>query len=154
MRMTEFLALSRIKVPLVGSSAHEIVHELVGVLPLPDPDRRGEVLAAVLDNEQATVSGIGQGVAVCYGLAPIDEDLLVAFGIPGSPVECASADGKPAELVFLVVGNEARRGLSVRALARIARLLHHEQFRVSLGQCLSGDEVMEVIRCEEALHRI
>lgn len=154
MRMTEFLELSRIKVPLEGNSADEVVRELVAVLPLPDPDLRAKVLASVLDSEQATVSGIGQGVAVCYGLAPMDEDLLAALGIPRSPVECASADGKPAELVFLVVGNEARRGLSVRALARIARLLHHKEFRVALGECASADEVMEVIRREEALHRI
>lgn len=154
MRMTAFLDISRVKIPLEGGSADEVVRELVELLPFPDPDRRRKILASLLEREEATLSGIGEGVAVSYGLAPIEEDLLAAFGILESPVECTSVDSRPARLVFLVVGNEARRGLSVRALARIARLLHHNEFRDALGQCLSGEDVMEVIRGEEALHRI
>ena len=82
MRMTEFLELSRIKVPLEGGVAVEVVRELVDLLPLPAPECRAQVLASVLEREEAALSGIGQGVAVSYGLAVIKEDLLVAFGIP------------------------------------------------------------------------
>jgi len=154
MRMTEFLALSQIRVPLEGRSKEEVIEELLDLVPLPGKEDRDKVYRAVMEREKLMSTGIGNGIAIPHGIVPLRIQLTAALGIAPAPIDFNAIDGQPVRLVFLLVGDEADPGKDIRALARIARLLHREEFRRSLMEARSPEEAMKTIEEEEKRHRI
>ena len=155
MRLTDFLSPQTIKVPLEGSTKEEVLRELVELTC------RGEeeyfldaVLKTVMAREGLMSSGIGQGIALPHGLWTHETPFAGSLGIPSQPLEFDSIDGKPVEIVFLLVCDEEHTNTKVKALARISRLLHREGFRHGLATSASAEEAMQVIVDEEARHRI
>jgi mannitol/fructose-specific phosphotransferase system IIA component (Ntr-type) len=154
MRLTDFLSAERIKAPLEGTNKDEVLKELIQLLPLPDQHHQQQVLKAVQEREQLMSTGIGNGIAIPHGIATVNIKLMAALGIPAQPIDFQAVDGQPVKLIFLVVADENHRGANIRALARISRLLHREDFRLALTKCTSPEEAMKVIREEEARHKI
>ena len=81
-----------------------------------------------------------------------DYDLPPLIHFDGPIVEYI--DGKPVEIVFLLVCDEEHTNTKLKALARVSRLLHREEFRQGLAASTSTAEAMRVIVDEEARHRI
>ena len=156
MRMTELLTAATIQVPLRAASRDEAIRQLLALLPLCDEACRAQALSMVEEREALMSTGVGNGIAMPHGVAPLppDVDVVAALGVAPSPVDFEAIDDQPVHLVFLVVANEARSGAGMRALARISRLLHNEAFRDALRGCTSAEAAMDVIRDEEARHRI
>jgi mannitol/fructose-specific phosphotransferase system IIA component (Ntr-type) len=155
MRLTEILSESTIKVPLEGSSKEDLVGALVELLyPELEPAARAPILDSILERERLMSTGIGSGIALPHGNAPPGVSLVVALGIPATPVDFDAVDGEPVELVFLILCNQEKVTFKMKALARISRLLHREEFRRDLAGSSSPAEAMRVITEEEARHRI
>jgi mannitol/fructose-specific phosphotransferase system IIA component (Ntr-type) len=152
--MTEFLSPSHIRVPLQGATKEEVVRELLALIPMADEATRDEVFQAVMNREALMSTGIGNGIAIPHGIVPLSVGLTAALGISARPLDFAAIDGKPVNLVFLLVGEESNPGKNVKALARIARLLHREAFREALAGASSPEAAMGIIEEEEARHRI
>jgi mannitol/fructose-specific phosphotransferase system IIA component (Ntr-type) len=155
MRLTEFLSTPVIKVPLEGTTKAEILWELVGLLCQgADASSAEEVYQSVMEREQLMSSGIGQGIALPHGFSPSSMSFAAALGIPRRPVDFEAIDGRQVTLVFLVVSDEAHINTKLKALARISRLLHRQEFREALAASTSAGDAMQVIVDEEARHRI
>jgi mannitol/fructose-specific phosphotransferase system IIA component (Ntr-type) len=155
MRLTDFLSPETIKVPLGGTTKEEILRELVEVTCRGEEDRFCDsVLETIKERERLMSSGIGQGIALPHGLWTHEKPFAGSLGIPAQPVEFGSIDSQPVEIIFLLVCNEEHTNTKLKALARISRLLHREDFRTGLAACTSSDEAMQVIVNEEARHRI
>ena len=155
MRLTDFLSPETIKVPLEGTTKEEVLGELV-VLTCREEDEQfcDAVLKTVMEREWLMSSGIGQGIALPHGFWTKETPFAGSLGIPAQPLEFDSIDGKPVEIVFLLVSDEGHTNTKLRALARISRLLHREDFRKELAASTSVDEAMQAIVDEEAQHRI
>lgn len=154
MRLTDFIDTSRIRAPLTATSKEEVIRELLDALPLPDETARQETLDAVLERERLMTTGIGHGIAIPHGVGPVVEDVTAALGIAAQPLDFDAIDDRPVRLVFLVIANPATQGASMRALARLSRLLHNEGFRKTLCGCESPAEALAAIEAEEARHRV
>jgi mannitol/fructose-specific phosphotransferase system IIA component (Ntr-type) len=155
MRLTEFLSTPVIKVPLEGETKQEIVRELVALVCRDlDSSSVELVVSSVMERERMMSSGIGQGIALPHGFTPSSLSFAAALGISSRPVEFDAIDGRPVTLVFLVVSDEAHTNTKLKALARISRLLHRQEFREALATATTADEAMQVIVDEEARHRI
>jgi mannitol/fructose-specific phosphotransferase system IIA component (Ntr-type) len=155
MRLTEFLSPETIKVPLSGTTKKEILRELVELTCRGgDEDFCAAVLETIMERERLMSSGIGQGIALPHGLWTHESPFAGSLGIPAQPIEFDSIDGQPVEIVFLLVCNEEHTNTKLKALARISRLLHREDFRTGLVTSTSAEGAMQVIVDEEARHRI
>ena len=99
-------------------------------------------------------SGIGQGIALPHGFWTRETPFAGALGITAQPIEFGSIDGMPVQIVFLLVCDEEHTNTKLKALARISRLLHREDFRKGLAASTSVEEAMQAIVDEEARHRI
>ena len=155
MRLTDFLSPETIKVPLAGTTKEEILRELVEVTCRGEEEQfRDSVLETIKERERLMSSGIGQGIALPHGLWTHEKPFAGSLGIPAQPIEFDSIDGRPVEIVFLLVCNEEHTNTKLKALARISRLLHREDFRTGLVTSTSTDGAMQVIVDEEARHRI
>ena len=155
MRLTDFLSPETIKVPLEGTTKEEVLGELVELTCREEDEQFCDaVLKTVMEREWLMSSGIGQGIALPHGFWTKETAFAGSLGIPAQPLEFDSIDGKPVEIVFLLVCDEEHTNTKLRALARISRLLHREDFRKELAASTSVDEAMKAIVDEEAQHRI
>ncbi|MHC4780322.1 MAG: PTS sugar transporter subunit IIA [Planctomycetota bacterium] len=154
MRLTEFLSPERVKVPLAGKTKEEVIRELLDLFSLPSPEAREDLFRAVMEREALMSTGIGNGIAIPHGILEGGQELQGALGVTCDPVDFQAIDGKPVRLVFLLISDETRPGRNMKALARIARLLHREEFRSNLSACGAAEDTWKVIEEEEAKHKI
>jgi mannitol/fructose-specific phosphotransferase system IIA component (Ntr-type) len=155
MRLTEFLSLPMVKVPLEGTDKEGVIRELVDLICEGEDESTAELIhQSVMERERIMSSGIGQGIALPHGYSPSSMSFAAALGIAADPVEFDAVDGNPVTLVFLIVSDEAHVNTKLKALARISRLLHRSEFRHALAASTTAEDAMQVIVDEESRHRI
>ena len=150
MILSQILKPSCVKVPLEGKDKHSVIIELVNLLDagklLLDKD---VALQAVLSREQVRSTGIGSGIAIPHGKCNAVRELLIALGIAAQPVDFDSVDGKPVNIVILLLSPVDQTGPHIQALARISRLMLDESFRNKLQKATSANEVCELFSSKE-----
>ena len=150
MKLKDILTESVIRIPLKCVEKDEIIEEMVEILALAGmvKDKKA-VLDAVLERERVMSTGMGDGVAIPHAKTDGVEELVAAFGITRKPVDFQSIDEKPVRLIFLLVGPSDQTGPHLKALSRISRLMHREEFRDRLATAHSSEEVIEALAREE-----
>jgi mannitol/fructose-specific phosphotransferase system IIA component (Ntr-type) len=150
--LSELLKEDRIRVPLGSRTKDDLLRELVE-LATPGSGRETveAILAAVRDREQLLSTGIGSGVAIPHGKTPVVDQLIMAAGVTGEPVDFDALDGQPVELLFLLIGPESASGAHIKVLSRISRLLRREELRERLREATSGTDFLRVVRASEAV---
>jgi nitrogen PTS system EIIA component len=115
---------------LDGATKRDVLHALVGALPLP-PDVDREFLVSVLEAREALGStGIGDGIAIPHVRNPILLHVtqpFVALALLKRPVDFDALDGQPVNALFLVVSPTVPTHL--RILARLGALLRDQELR-------------------------
>jgi mannitol/fructose-specific phosphotransferase system IIA component (Ntr-type) len=116
----------------------------------------GEVLDAdqarerVLERESVMTTGVGQGIALPHATLPGLDGLRAALGIAPGGVEFEASDGHPARILVLLLASQAGRGLHVRLLSRVSRLLASEDVRRALISARDAAEALEIVRVAES----
>ncbi len=150
MYLTDILDPKWIKLPLEATTKEGLIAELIELLVAEGAlERPDEALQAVLDREGVRTTGIGHGLALPHGKCDTAGRLVMAIGMTRTPVDFESVDGRPVDLVVLLVGPTARTALHVQTLARIARFLNTEAFRNQLRAARSGEELYRLIQRRE-----
>ncbi len=146
MKITDILEKTCIRVPLQSSEKIEAIIELVDLLDetgkLADRDA---VLKAVLDREKARSTGIGLGLAVPHGKSHGCRSLTMAIGKPAKPMEFDAIDGRPCDLIVLLISPADVTGPHIQALAKVSRLWQHEGFRTTEATAKTADDLYAAI---------
>lgn len=133
--------------PLEATTKDELLVELVGVLArercIRDAD---EVIRVIREREAVLSTGIGSGVAIPHGKSMAAPELSIAAGVARAPVEYDALDGKPVQLVFLLVGPEAAAGAHIKALSRISRLVRQPELRTRLIEAPDSEAFIAAVR--------
>ena len=108
-----------------------------------------EVIRVLLEREKLGSTGIGDGVAIPHGKLRGLKDLFISFGRSRGGVEFDSMDGKPVNLVFLLVAPEESVGVHLKTLARISKLLKNPAVRQRLVGASGSQEIYDIIVEEE-----
>jgi fructose-specific phosphotransferase system IIA component len=150
MKLKDLLSEDVIRIPLKNTEKDKIIEEMVSILDdahkLTD---REAVLKAVMEREKVMSTGMGDGVAIPHAKTDAVKGLVAAFGITNQPVDFESIDGKPVRMVFLLVGPANQTGPHLKALSRISRLMHREDFRENLALARDRSQVIKAIEKEE-----
>ncbi len=150
MRLTDILSENRIKIPLANTKKEKIIEEMVEVIADSIKlENKAEILKAVLDREAVMSTGVGDEVAIPHGKVESLNEIIAALGITKDPVDFNSLDDKPVRLVWLLIGPQDKTGPHLKALSRISRLMHKEEFRERLIQTTVPKDAIEVINSEE-----
>jgi len=150
MVLTQILQLRCIKVPLEGKDKTSVISELIGLL-----DAAGLLLdkraasEAVFMREQTRSTGIGSGIAIPHGKCRGVRELVMALGIAHEPIDFKSVDGKPVTIVILLVSPADQTGPHIQALTKISRLMLDEQFRQTLANASTADQVYQLLSAKE-----
>lgn len=104
----------------------------------------------LLAREKLGCTGLGGGIAIPHcKLSQLDE-VVVAVASMAAPVDFGASDGKPVDLIFLVVSPSHAAAAHLRALARISRLLRAPGVAGGLREAGSRERLLEVLREAEA----
>ena len=92
------------------------------------------LLDALLERERLGTTGIGHGIAIPHArLAGLDR-LVGLFARLEQPVDFESLDDQPSDLIFLLLAPDSADADSLKALARISRVLRDPALRQRLRQ--------------------
>jgi fructose-specific phosphotransferase system IIA component len=150
MILTQILQPSCIAAPLKSKDKDSAIEELVNILASAGQVKNAMVaLEAVMEREQTRSTGIGSGIAIPHGKCAAVEELVMAVGIAAEPIEFASIDNKPVNIIVLLISPLDKTGPHIQALARISRLLLDEQFKAKLEKASSPEEVYQLISAKE-----
>lgn len=153
MNLRDLLTEDLIRIPLQNVEKTKIIEELVEILYNTHKiDNRDQVLQAVLEREKVMSTGVGDAVAIPHGKSEGVQSLSASFGITRVPVDFDAIDDKPVRLIFLLVGSPDQTGPHLKALSRISRLLHKEEFRQQLLKAKTPKEALQAICDEEKSH--
>lgn len=151
MDLVELLDRKWIKPELRAESKVEAVKELVDLLAahgaIEQPER---ALEAVLAREKVRTTGIGQGIALPHGKVPFGADPVIAIGIKPGGIDFDSVDGRPADIIVLMISPADQIARHIQALARVSRFLSFDGFRRNLRQAKTADEIYDTVARKEA----
>jgi fructose-specific phosphotransferase system IIA component len=105
-----------------------------------------QALRDVVERENVMSTGIGSGVAIPHAYTDGVDRLVACFVRASSGVDFAALDGKEVDLFFLILGPKAGRRNHIKVLARISRLLNHEEFRDALRTAEREDSVLDIFK--------
>ena len=110
---------------------------------------RDAALEAVLTRERTRSTGTGAGIAIPHGKCSAVKELVMAIGIAHDAIEFESIDDKPVTILILLVSPIDQTGPHIQALAQISRLLLDQEFKQTLENAASADEVYELVSNKE-----
>lgn len=150
MKLRDILSDDLIIIPLKSKAKEEIIKEMVDYLYQKEKiEDSKKILKAILDREKVMSTGVGDRVAIPHGKAEGVKDIVALFGITEKDIDFHSIDNKPVRLIFMLVGPPDKTGPHLKALSRISRLMHKQEFRERLLNSHTPEEVMDIIEKEE-----
>jgi len=138
---TEFLVES-----LASSNKRDVLGELIEVMIESGLKiDSAKAIDVLLQREKLGSTGIGEGVAIPHGKVSDLQELVVAFGRSKKGIDFDAIDGKPVHLFFLLLAPEGSTGQHLKALARISKMLKTTNFRKTLLEAETRNDLYKAI---------
>ena len=122
MQLADFLDCDAIKPALPGGNKRSLLKQLAELAGQRLGIEASRTLAALSEREQLGSTGFGHGVAIPHAKI---EGLTQIYGLfvrLAEPVEYKAIDGKPVDLVFLLLSPPGAGAEHLKALAAISRV--------------------------------
>jgi PTS system nitrogen regulatory IIA component len=121
----------------------KIVHEAASHGLIRD---EGDLFSKLMERENIQTTAVGNGIAIPHCFTDEISDLVIIVARALGGLEFDSFDGKPTQVVFLLMGNRQEHGLHLKALARIARLIKSTAF---IEKIISAGSVQDMVKAFE-----
>ncbi|OXE36704.1 MAG: transcriptional regulator [Phenylobacterium zucineum] len=106
----------------------------------------GMILDALAEREQAGSTGLGRGVAVPHARLEGLDRMRAVFLRLEHPVDFASVDDQPVDLVFALFSPADQGGSThLQGLARISRLMRQKDLREQLRQSRTAEAIRALL---------
>jgi nitrogen PTS system EIIA component len=129
---------------LAASSPRQALQQLTELLcPLVGVDPR-QALEAALLRERLSGTGVGEGAAIPHARVTGLDRPVAAFARFDPAVDFDALDGRPADLVMLLLTPAERSGDHLKALARISRFFRRAEMRDALRAARGADDLAAI----------
>lgn len=150
MKVSDLLNTKFVLTELKSNKKEDVINELLDLFindsRVLDLDK---VRNAVLDREQIMSTGVGKGFAIPHGKTSAVTDIIGAFVKTSKAIDYDSLDGKPVNLIFLLVGKDTLVSSHIKLLSRISRLMNKDDFRERLLEANNQEEIINLFIEEE-----
>lgn len=103
------------------------------------------ILEAILERERLGSTGLGGGVAIPHAKLGNLKSVMGVFMQLETPLDFDSLDGKPVDLVFLLLAPEDAGAEHLKALARVSRLFRDQAALAKLRGSSSSDALYALL---------
>jgi len=145
-RFSDFLSARTFVNVLKARSRPEAVAELAKVAAEVVGLEAAEVVDGVMIREEIMATGIGHGLAVPHARLRGLVRPVVAVGLSPQGIDFDAPDGRPAQLIFLLLTPIQDDGTQLELLADIATVFKSEEVRSRIGQVASYTEFLALVR--------
>ncbi|NIQ39850.1 MAG: PTS transporter subunit EIIA [Proteobacteria bacterium] len=101
---------------------------------------------SVIAREKLMSTGIGKGLAVAHAASGEMQDIAVAVAILSKELDFQSLDQKPVKVIFMIVVNDQRTDLNLKALAGISRMVNKTALLERLESATHSGEVLNIVK--------
>ncbi|SIS43412.1 PTS fructose transporter subunit IIABC [Salimicrobium flavidum] len=151
MKITDLLKKDTMLLSMDASSKSESLDQLVGQLDAAGRlNNRDDFREAIQTREDQSTTGVGDGIAIPHAKSGAVKEPAIAFGRSTNGIEYESLDSQPAHLFFMIAATDGADNTHLESLSRLSTFLMDANFRNSLMNASSEDEVMEIINAKEA----
>ena len=145
MQLTEFLDFDAIKTSLPGGSKKVLLQQLANLAAQRlDADPQA-ILASLTEREQLGSTGFGHGVAIPHGKVEGLKTIYCLFARLAEPLDYKAIDGRPVDLVFLLLAPPDAGAEHLKALAAISRVTRHAATLEKMRGARSRDALAAVL---------
>lgn len=104
------------------------------------------IFDAVLIRERLSGTGVGEGVAIPHAPVAGVTHPIGCFARLEAPVDFDALDGRPADLVFMLLAPPDKGADHLKALARVSRFLRRADIRDRLRAARGIDELQALFK--------
>ncbi len=105
-----------------------------------------ELVRKLEERESMSTTGVGKGIAIPHASIDSIEETVIAVGVAPEGVDFSSVDGKPATVIFMIIGSKSVPHQHIQILAKIVRLCKKEELMKKIRGGSSAEEVLDAIR--------
>jgi PTS system nitrogen regulatory IIA component len=145
MNLSDFLDFDAIKPALPGGNKRSLLQQLSHLAGQRLGIDAALIVASLNEREQLGSTGFGQGVAIPHGKIEGLTRIYGLFARVGEPVEYKAIDGKPVDLVFLLLSPPDAGADHLKALAAISRVTRHGATLEKMRGARSRDALAAVL---------
>ena len=145
MTLSDLIPAGGVAVDLAVTSRKQALHALSALAQrrLHIPSR--PLLEAVMEREKLGSTGVGDGVAIPHARIDQVDRVCGVFARLKHAVDFDAVDGKPVDLVFMLIAPEDSGAEHLKALARVARVFRREDIRRALRAAPDADAAYAIL---------
>jgi PTS system nitrogen regulatory IIA component len=145
MQLADFLDFDAIKTALPGGNKRSLMQQLAGLAAQRLKIESAPILASINEREQLGSTGFGQGVAIPHGKIEGLGRIYGLFARLGEAVDYKAIDGRPVDLVFLLLSPLDAGADHLKALAAISRVTRNAATLEKMRGARSRDALAAVL---------
>lgn len=147
MKLSELFQTENIRIDLPPAEKEDLLESIIS-----DLDEKGyikdskQVVHDVIEREKVMSTGIGNGVAIPHAYTDGVDKLVAGFYRTSGVVDFEALDQNEVDLFFIILGPKESRRDHIKVLAKISRLLNHDDFRKDLREASDVEAVTNVFK--------
>lgn len=107
------------------------------------------IFDAVMERERLGSTGVGDGVAIPHARLEGLDHVFGLFARLKTPIDFDAIDGRPVDLIFLLLAPEASSAEHLKALARISRIFRRGDLRSHLRATDTRDGMIALLTLQD-----
>jgi PTS system nitrogen regulatory IIA component len=148
MKISDFLASTDVAIDVAAADKQKLLSELARNAASKLNLGSDRIFAELSKREALGSTGVGGGVAIPHARFQSIEKPFGMFARLKKPMEYDAVDGKPVDLVVLLLLPEAVGGEPLGALATIARKLRDPEIAAALRDARGNVEIYRTLTAE------
>ena len=146
MKIKELIAKGITELNVQATTKEEVIDELVELLYKTERITEKEGFKTeILKREELGSTGVGFGVAIPHAKTEFVRTPSLAFGLSHKGVDYDSLDGENAHIFFMIAAPASGANLHLQTLAKLSRKLISDEFRDSLRNVTTYEELEEIL---------
>jgi PTS system nitrogen regulatory IIA component len=145
MHLSEFLDFEAIKTGVPAGNKRSLLQQLANLAAQRVGVGAPAIVASLAEREQLGSTGFGQGVAIPHGKIDGLSQIYCLFARLGEPIDYKAIDGRPVDLVFLLLSPPDAGAEHLKALAAIRRVTRHVPTLEQMRGARSRDALAAVL---------
>lgn len=145
MLLTEFLDFEAIKPALPAGNKRSLLNQLASIAAARLELEPAAILETITEREKLGSTGFGQGVAIPHGKVDGLSQIYGLFVRLAEPVGYKAIDGKPVDLVFLLLSPPDAGAEHLKALAAVSRVVRNAPTLEKMRGARSRDALAAVL---------
>ena len=145
MQLSDFLDFDAIKTGLPGGTKKTLLQQLANLAGQRLDVGSAAILASLTEREQLGSTGFGHGVAIPHGKVEGLKQIYCMFARVAEPLDYKAIDGRPVDLVFLLLSPPDAGAEHLKALAAISRVTRNGATLEKMRGARSRDALTAVL---------